>query len=201
MEELWEGRAGVGGKDGHELFEGAEGLSLLELGFFFDEDVREEGRVVEGVEPGPAGDSLVVVLVDPAQSLNVLDADLAAETHEVLGSYPELLPVVFLLVVKYVVAENGVVLQVGLLGYQTLGLVLERSQHVHKRSLALSLGNMTHVVEVVFFLGLLLLFHPFLLGLSLLLLEYDFADDVFLVEFHLVYEYLQRGHLHFSLLG
>ena len=106
MEELWEGRAGVGGKDGHELFEGAEGLSLLELGFFFDEDVREEGRVVEGVEPGPAGDSLVVVLVDPAQSLNVLDADLAAETHEVLGSYPELLPVVFLLVVKYVVAEN-----------------------------------------------------------------------------------------------
>ena len=85
---------------------------------------------MEGIIPGPAGHAFVVISADPAQRLKVSVADVVLQLQELGCLDVELLPVVLLLVVEDLVAEDRIVLEVVLGVGQLLELLLEGGQGV-----------------------------------------------------------------------
>jgi hypothetical protein len=77
------------------------------------------------------------------------------------------------------VAEDGVVLEVGLLGDQPFGLILEGRQNVNKRYL-FGYDHIAHTILNPLSIFLLFL-HALLLSFPLFLFKYDLADDIFLM--------------------
>lgn len=65
---------------------------------------------MKGVVPGPTGDTSVIVVTDPVESLEVAATDASLQLQKFAGVYFELLLVVFLLVAIESMTENGVVL-------------------------------------------------------------------------------------------
>ena len=61
---------------------------------------------MERIEPGPAGNSFVVVQIDPAQSFNISHTDTSSQFDELLRGYSKFFSIIFLLVVIEMMTKN-----------------------------------------------------------------------------------------------
>ena len=112
-------------EDTQELLKGRCWGAQLEIyldGFAACNQVSREGRIVKGVEPGPADTPVVIVGVDPLESFEVDLADVGEEILHVI-----LVDVELLLVVSDLPAIFAHLHVVHILIHLTLALLIEQS--------------------------------------------------------------------------
>ena len=178
----------------HQLLEGSERLSKFKSGLFFNKDIWEERCIVKRVEPGPTGNSFVVVQINPTQSLNISYTDTSSQFHKLLRGYSKFLSIIFLLVVIEMMTKNWIIFKVIFKVDLFFVFLLECKERVRNSARFLVINNCT--------LSLLLFLLNFLsshfLPFGLVLLEDNLWDDIFLIVFHFVDEYSQTFMLNFT---